>query len=70
MSDSLDAIKTVERANDIIECLDRSAIFFNDVLPQIGRLAIQDYANLNELSMLLTRLRSPEITDETKRYGG
>ncbi|MGO2349839.1 hypothetical protein [Pseudoalteromonas nigrifaciens] len=31
----------------------RCLIFFQDVLPQIGKLSIQDYENLNELGMLL-----------------
>ena len=31
--------------------------FFDDVMPQIGVLCIQDFANLNELAMELTNRR-------------
>lgn len=44
--------------DDKQDCIDRAAIFFDDVMPQIGGICIQDYANLNELAMLLTKLRS------------
>lgn len=30
--------------------------FYNDVLPQIGNICIQDYAELNEIGMELTNL--------------
>ncbi len=39
------------------ECIDRAAKFYDDVLPQIGNLAIQDYKNMNELGILLKQLR-------------
>lgn len=38
--------------------------FFTDVLAQVGNLCIQDYANLNELAMLLTELKGDK-SDET-----
>lgn len=39
------------------ELAQRADKFMNDVMPQIGKLCIQDYGNLNELCMLLTRLK-------------
>lgn len=35
----------------------RADAFVNDVMPQIGKLCIQDFENLNELCMLLTQLK-------------
>ena len=48
------------------ECIDRAAVFVNDVLPQARGLAFQDYANINELCILLGQLS--DVDKETKRY--
>lgn len=40
------------------ECIDKANAFFNDVMPQIGKLCIQDYQNLNELGVALSQLKS------------
>ncbi len=46
------------------ECIDRAAKFYDDVMPQIGGLCIQDYGNLNELGILLERLKTKTDNDE------
>jgi len=45
-----------QRVKDMQECIDRSNNFFEDILPQMDKLVLQDYRNLNELGMLLSRL--------------
>ena len=45
---------------ELEELADRANVFYNDVITQIGGLCIQDYGNLNELGMLLTK-REKEI---------
>lgn len=40
------------------ECIDRADVFFNDVMKHIGNIALQDYQNMNELGILLTKLRT------------
>ena len=42
------------------EICQRADKFMDDVLPQIGGLAIQDVSNLNELLMLLTSVRNKD----------
>ena len=44
------------------ECIDRAAVFLEDVIPQIGELCIQDYDNLNQLGILLEKLKSRKTT--------
>ena len=39
----------------IAELVKRTNLFVEDVMPQIGGLCIQDFANLNELCMLLSK---------------
>lgn len=57
----------IEDIKKLQELADRSAIFFNDVLPQIGGLCVQDFANVNELGMLIDKYVEPE-TRKAKRY--
>lgn len=45
------------------EFIDRANMFFEDVMPQIGGLCIQDYGNLNELGILLSKLKSKTKED-------
>jgi len=40
------------------ECINRAAIFIDDVMPQIGKLCIQDYDNLNRLLILIRKCRT------------
>ena len=40
------------------QCIDKAAIFVDDVMRQIGKLVIQDYQNLNELCILLNKLKT------------
>lgn len=42
----------LERLREIAE---RSNKFYLDILPQIGGLCLQDYANMNELGILLEK---------------
>lgn len=41
------------------ECIDKSAIFFTDVISQVSHLVIQDHQNMNELGIMLEELKSP-----------
>ena len=50
----------IERNNKMQECINKADKFVNDVMPQIGRICLQDYANLNEMCMLLTELKTDE----------
>lgn len=34
--------------------------FYEDVLPQLGGLSIQDYAGMNEMGILLNQLKKKE----------
>ncbi len=38
--------------------IDMAYKFYSDVMPQIGGLCIQDYDNLNQLGILLDRLKT------------
>lgn len=50
--------KTAEELkNDLNELVDRADKFYDDVLNQIGNITIQDHYNLNQLGMLLDRLK-------------
>ena len=40
------------------ECVDRSYIFYMDVLAKIGDVPIQGYQNMNELGILLKELKT------------
>lgn len=53
------ALVELKKVNQLEEIRSRSHTFFNDVLPQIGGLCIQDLSNVNELGMSLDRL-APE----------
>jgi len=44
--------------NDRDNILKKADVFVDDVMPQIGGLCIQDYGNLNELCMGLTKWKS------------
>lgn len=46
------------RLADLQELTNRASVFFNDVMPQAGRLVLQDYANTNDLGRLLEKYRS------------
>lgn len=48
------------RIDKLQSCIDKTDKFVNDVMPQIGGICIQDYANLNEMCMLLTELKTNE----------
>jgi len=43
----------IDTLNTLVE---RTNTFLNDIWPQVDKLCIQDYNNLNELAMLLTKL--------------
>ena len=45
-----------DKIEDRDKILKKANIFVNDVMPQIGGLTIQDFANLNELCIELTNL--------------
>ena len=44
--------------NELEELAEKANKFVKDVIPQIGSLCIQDYANLNELCILLSKFES------------
>lgn len=46
------------RFTEMQEAIDRMDKLLDDVMPQFGKLCIQDYGNLNELCMLITKLKS------------
>jgi len=49
-------IEALEDENgELRGCAKKALKFFDDVMPQIGRLCIQDYANLNEVGIELRR---------------
>ena len=41
-------------AKDIDRLVELANEFVNDVLPQVGRIVIEDFSKLNELCLLLT----------------
>ncbi len=43
------------------ECINRASQFFDEIMPQIGRLVSQDYENINELAILLNKFKSEEV---------
>ena len=49
-----------EEIEQLRECVRKSIIFVDDVMPQIGSICLQDYANLNELCILQTQLIKKE----------
>jgi hypothetical protein len=49
-------IAQLENENkELRKCARKALIFFDDVMPQVGKLCIQDYANLNEAAILLRK---------------
>ena len=42
-------------------------LLLKDIMPQIGSICINDYQNLNELCMDVTRLEDPVLADEDKQ---
>jgi hypothetical protein len=46
----------LEEVKLLVEIARKSRVFFDDVMPQIGGLCIQDFANVNELAMAMTEL--------------
>jgi|GEM_PF-6613570 len=52
-----------QQQNDMNELIDRADKFFEEVMPQIGNIVIQDYYNLNQLGMLLDRLKKERNSD-------
>lgn len=48
------------------QTVDRAAVYFNDTLPQIGQLAIQDYENVGKLARLLGVHQT--VSNDTVRY--
>lgn len=49
-----------EQAADYQKIITLGNQFLDDVFPQLGRIALQDYAALNELAMLLTKHKIKE----------
>ena len=49
-------ITLLEYVEDLESTINKARIFVDDVMPQIGGICLQDYANMNELCMALTRL--------------
>jgi len=43
---------------DTQECINRAAMFYNEVLPQMKHLTLQNYENMNLLGILLRNLRT------------
>jgi L-rhamnose mutarotase len=43
------------------ELIRRSKKFFDDVLPQLSDICIQDYSNINEMGILFNELEVEEI---------
>jgi len=43
--------------NEMQRCIDLSAEFYNDVMPQAGKLVFQNYAHVNELGIMAHRLQ-------------
>jgi len=54
-----------DKIEELETALKRAQAFYNDIMPQIGKLSLQDYANVNELGMALDDLISPS---DSKRY--
>ena len=48
-----------QKMTELQECANRADKLLNDIFPQIGKLCIQDFANLNELALLLTKHAKP-----------
>lgn len=55
-----DGLCDEDQAVEAQECIDRAAIFYDDVMKQVGNLCIQDYQNLNELGVMLAKLRTKQ----------
>ena len=49
-------IALLEYVRELESTINKARIFVDDVMPQIGGICLQDYANMNELCMALTRL--------------
>ena len=49
-------IALLEYVQELEGTINKARIFVDDVMPQIGGICLQDYANMNELCMALTRL--------------
>jgi len=64
MSDKL----TEEEKDKLIilmqECVDRAHIMLNDVIPQLAKMTLQDFQNLNALGMLTEKLTTRNNTDK------
>jgi len=43
--------------NDMQKCVDLAAEFYDDVMPQAGKLVFQNYAHVNELGIMAHRLQ-------------
>ena len=48
-----------QKLAELQECANRANILLDDIFPQIAKMAVQDYANLNELAMLLAKHAKP-----------
>ena len=57
MATKREAVKIANtRSNlELEELADRAAVFYDDIITQIGSLCIQDFQNLNGLGILLTK---------------
>lgn len=55
-----------EELKRLREIEERSKIFYDDVLPQMGGLCLQDYGNLNKLGLLFQGPTDPNQFTLTK----
>lgn len=46
--------------------IEKMIIFFDEVMPQIGGLFIQDYGNLNDIGLLMTRFKNEKKMKKEK----
>jgi len=49
-----------ERLAGMQDCINRADVFVEDIMTQIGGLCIQDFDNLNQLCILLSRYKTDD----------
>jgi hypothetical protein len=52
-----------KRLEELQECVNRTAIFLNDILPQLKNACIQDFRNLSQLVTLVSNHSQRNGTD-------
>jgi hypothetical protein len=52
-----------KRLEELQECVNRTAIFLNDIFPQLKNACIQDFHNLNQLATLVSNHSQRNNTD-------